>query len=56
MEQHTKELFQKFLNDGAIVDYFKESNKVWFLERRDIFDKELSIDLVTILYFCMNSG
>lgn len=55
MELPAKEIFQKIINDEEVKQYIQEENKLWFMERKELFGKELPVDLVTILYFCMNS-
>ena len=55
MELPAKEIFKRILNNEDIVQHIKKEYGDWFLERQEIIDKELSIDLVSILYYCMNT-
>ena len=54
MEQSTKDFFLKIVHDKVIMDFIKETYQEWFLEKK-IYYNELEVDLVTILYYCMDS-
>lgn len=55
MELPAKEIFKKILGNEDIINYIKKEHGDWLLERQEIIEKELPIDLVTILYTCMNT-